>query len=408
MLIPLKNICFSAIIIITACFFANTLSAQPGVEKTYRFAARQTKLMLAEINKQKINNTDKKPVEPRTVDASGKLKMIPSGDWCSGFFPGELWYLYEYTKDTSWLNAAKEFTAPIEAEQYTKTTHDLGFEIYCSAGNAYRLTKNAHYKEVILNAARSLSTRFNPVVGCIKSWDNTRQWKYPVIIDNMMNLELLFEASKISGDTSFSHIAIVHANTTLKNHFRPDHSSYHVIDYDPETGNILHKQTAQGYADSSAWARGQAWGLYGFTLCYRETGNKIYLNQAEHIAKFILTHPNLPADLVPYWDYNAPYRQSAPRDASAAAITASALLELSTYSSNKLYATAANKIIAGLRSYYQAQPNKSRGFLLLHSTGNKPANSEIDVPIIYADYYYLEALMRKHRLAGKKNVITGL
>ena len=390
------------------CLMSASGIAQPDVNKAYGFAQQQTKLMLAEIGNNKYANATAKLVEPRTLNVDGQLKMIQSGDWCSGFFPGELWYLYEFTKDNSWLTVAKQYTILIEAEQYATTTHDLGFEIYCSAGNAYRLTKDDHYKDVIITAAKSLSTRFNPVVGCIKSWDNRKEWKFPVIIDNMMNLELLFEASKLTGDTSFRHIAITHANTTLKNHMRPDYSSYHVVDYDPETGKVAHRQTHQGYADNSAWARGQAWGLYGFTLCYRETLNKVYLNEAEHIAQFILTNPNIPADMIPYWDYNVPDKQTAPRDASAAAITAAALLELSTYSKNKLYTQAADKIIASLETKYQAEPNGSKGFLLLHSTGHKPANSEVDVPIIYADYYYLEALMRKNRLASKKNVLSGL
>jgi uncharacterized protein YyaL (SSP411 family) len=223
----------------------------------------------------------------------------------------------------------------------------------------------------------------------------------------MMNLELLFEATRLSGDSSFYKVAVTHANTTLKNHFRPDNSSYHVIDYDPETGKVLHKQTLQGFADSSAWARGQAWGLYGYTMCYRETHNKVYLQQAEKIAKYIFSNPQMPADLVPYWDYDAAKLPGQPRDASAAAIAASALYELSSYSANgKVYKKTADKILNSLSNYYQPRQGDARGFLLLHSTGHKPANSEIDVPIIYADYYYLEALLRQRRIAGKKPVIN--
>jgi uncharacterized protein YyaL (SSP411 family) len=223
----------------------------------------------------------------------------------------------------------------------------------------------------------------------------------------MMNLELLFEATKLSGDSSFYKIAVTHANTTMKNHFRADYSSYHVIDYDPETGKVMHKQTLQGFADESAWARGQAWGLYGFTMCYRETGNKTYLQQAENIAKFIFSNHNMTKDLVPYWDYNDTAIPNVPRDASAASVMASALFELSTYSSNgKTYKATGDKIIKSLSEHYQAQPDSTHGFLLLHSTGHKPAKSEIDVPIIYADYYYLEALLRQKHLANKKPVIN--
>ena len=195
--------------------------------------------------------------------------------------------------------------------------------MYCSFGNGYRLTGDTTYRSVILQSAKSLSKRFNPVAGVIKSWDhNKAKWKFPVIIDNMMNLELLFEATKLTGDSSFYKIAISHADQTLKNHFRPDYSSWHVLDYDTQTGKVTQKLTAQGYSDESAWARGQAWALYGFTMCYRETQHPAYLDQAKAIAKFILNHKSIPADGIPYWDYNDPKIPAASRDASAAAITA--------------------------------------------------------------------------------------
>ncbi|MBE9664732.1 glycoside hydrolase family 88 protein [Mucilaginibacter boryungensis] len=371
--------------------------AQNDAAKGFAFAEKQTDLLLKETAEAK---KIAKPgmVSPRSVE-KGELVLIPSKDWCSGFFPGELWYLYQYTKNPKWLKEAKAYTANIEQEKTNGGTHDMGFKIYCSVGNGYKLTKDPHYKEVILEAAKTLATRFNPTVGCIKSWDNRKDWKFPVIIDNMMNLELLFEASKLSGDSSFYKIAVSHANTTMKNHFRDDYSSFHVIDYDPETGKVLHKQTHQGYADGSAWARGQAWGLYGYTMCYRETKNKIYLKQAENIAKFIFNNPNLPKDLVPYWDFNDPAIPKVPRDASAAAVIASALYELSMYSANgKQYKGWANTIVKNLTDNYQAKPGESKGFILLHSTGNKPANGEIDAPISYADYYYLEALLRQKGL----------
>ncbi len=382
-------------------------SAQHDAKQAIPFAEKQTDVMLKAIPQAKEKATRPNVAVPRTLNAAGELVMIPSRDWVSGFFPGELWYLFEYTHDQKWKDAAKTYTAFIEPEKFDKGTHDVGFKIYCSVGNGYRLTKDAHYKDVIIQAAKTLSTRFNPKVGAIKSWDGRKEWPYPVIIDNMMNLELLFEASKLSGDTSFRNIAIRHANTTMKNHFRPDFSSYHVIDYDPETGAAVHKQTHQGYADASAWARGQGWGLYGYTLCYRETKDPKYLKQAEAIAKFIMTNPNMPADKVPYWDFNAPDIPNAPRDASAAAIMASAFYELSTYSKNgKQYRKMADEMTNSLSKNYQAKPGESQGFILLHSTGHKPANSEIDVPISYADYYYLEALLRQDRLEKGKPVIA--
>jgi unsaturated chondroitin disaccharide hydrolase len=384
-------------------------SAQKNNAKTFDFVQHQTKVLLAETAKAKATVTKPNQFSPRALGPKGDLVLVSSKDWCSGFFPGNLWFLYEYTGDKFWKEQSEPFTAVMEGEKNNRGTHDLGFMVYNSVGNAYRLTHEEKYKDDIITAAKSLSTRFNPAVGCIKSWDGRKEWKFPVIIDNMMNLELLFEATKLSGDSSFYKIAVTHANTTLKNHFRADNSSYHVIDYDPETGQVAHKQTHQGFADSSAWARGQAWGLYGYTICYRETGNKIYLQQAEKIAKYIFSNPQMPDDLVPYWDYDAAKQGNQPRDASAAAITASALYELSIYSTNgKAYKKKADKIINSLNKSYQPQPDNARGFLLLHSTGHKPANSEIDVPIIYADYYYLEALLRQKRLADKKPVINAV
>jgi len=392
------------LIFLILCLLSTVVYGQNDNQKAFSFAEKQTELMLNELAHGTSTKAD--PVSPRTLDHQGNLVLIPAKDWVSGFFPGELWYLYEHTHSSKWLAAAKQYTAKVEPEQFDKGTHDVGFKIYCSVGNGYRLTKNEHYKEVIIQAAKTLCTRFNPVVRAIKSWDHRKEWKYPVIIDNMMNLELLFVATKLSGDSTFHKVAVSHANTTMKNHFRPDYSSYHVIDYDPQTGAVLHKQTHQGFADSSAWARGQGWGLYGYTMCYRETKDPAYLKQAEAIAKFIFSHPNLPKDKVPYWDFDAPDRPNAPRDASAAALMASALYELSTYSKNgKQYKKTANQILHSLTKNYQAKPGESKGFLLLHSTGHKPANSEIDVPISYADYYYLEALTRQNRLADGKPVV---
>ena len=340
---------------------------------------------------------------PRTLE-NGNLKLVASRDWTSGFFPGELWMLYGYTGSKEWRQAAEIYTGIMEREKTNATTHDMGFKIYCSFGTGYRLTKDKAYRDVIIQSARTLSTRFNPKIGCIRSWDHHRNlWDFPVIIDNMMNLELLFEATRLTGDSSFYRIAVSHANTTMKNHYRPDYSSFHVVDYDTVTGQVRRKMTYQGANDSSAWARGQAWGLYAYTMCYRYTHDGRYLEQAEHIASFILHHPNLPADKVPYWDFNAPGIPGAgasatgaePRDASAAAIIASGLYELCQYSRNAgEYRAVANTILKNLTDHYRSPIGANKGFILLHSTGGKPSNTEVDVPINYADYYYLEALLR--------------
>ncbi|MFB6455024.1 glycoside hydrolase family 88 protein [Chitinophaga sp. Hz27] len=357
-------------------------------DETLQFAARQYKLMAQHLPDS---------VLPKSTTKTGALETSNSRWWCSGFYPGTNWYLFEYTKDPAFKAEALKRMALVEKEKNNKGTHDLGFMMYCPFGNAYRITKDPAYKAVLLTSAASLSTRFNPTVGCIKSWDHGT-WKFPVIIDNMMNLELLTWASKASGDKKFAEIAKTHANTTMKNHFRPDYSSYHVIDYDPATGAVLQKKTHQGYADSSAWSRGQAWGLYGYTLMYRETKDKKYLEQAKHIAEFILNNPNMPADLVPYWDYNAPNIPNALRDVSAASVAASALLELSKYTdktTGNRYWGAAEKMLASLCSpAYLAKEGENNDFILMHSVGSLPHNSEVDVPLTYADYYFVEALLR--------------
>jgi unsaturated chondroitin disaccharide hydrolase len=376
--------------------FSFVKAQKTDVKKAFASAAKQTDVLVKNVDS--ARKVKPNLVSPRTVE-NGQFKMVISKDWTSGFFPAELWYFYQYTKDKKWLDLAKKYTEDIKKEQFNKGTHDLGFMIYCPFGNGYRLTNDPAYKAVIIQAAKSLSTRFNAKAGVLKSWDhNGDKWKYPVIIDNMMNLELLFETTKLTGDSSFYKIAVTHANTTMKNHFRPDFSSYHVIDYDTLTGNVRQKVTAQGYANESAWARGQAWALYGYTMCYRETKNKAYLAQADGVAGFILNSKITPVDGIPYWDYNDPKIPDVSRDASAASITASALYELAKYSDNgKKYKAAADKILYSLSTKYTSKPGADYGFILEHSTGHRPAKSEIDVPINYADYYYLEALLRSSK-----------
>jgi hypothetical protein len=268
---------------------------------------------------------------PRSY-VDGQCTSQNSRWWCSGFFPGVLWYLYENDRDDNILNYARHYTDMLEREQYTKDNHDIGFILFCSFGNGYRLTNNPHDKDVLLTGARSLSSRFNPRVGLIRSWDfNKNQWQYPVIIDNMMNLEMLLWASKASGNPYFKKIAESHADKTSKYHYRPDESCFHVVSYDTITGLPHIRQTNQGYSDQSAWSRGQTWGLYGFTFMYRYTHEHRYLDKAESIAHYLIHQPNMPKDYIPYWDFDAPNIPNAKRDASAAAIMASALIELSQY-----------------------------------------------------------------------------
>lgn len=350
-----------------------------------------------------------KILNPRTIEKDGSIRYIPIDDWCSGFFPGNIWYTYELTDDAKWLPLARKYTEALDSVKHLKWHHDVGFMIGCSYLNGYRIAKIDAYKDVIIEAAKSLSTRFRPNAGVIQSWDADkgwqaqRGWKCPVIIDNMMNLELLFEATALTGDSTYYNIAVSHANKTLANHFREDNSCYHVVDYDPETGEVRKKQTAQGYADESAWARGQAWAIYGYTVCYRYTKDSRYLEHAEKVYNFIFNNPNLPEDLVPYWDYNAPNIPNEPRDASSAACTASALYELCTYLPNKGYKEMADKIMESLGSpAYRAEVGTNGNFILMHSVGSIPHGAEIDVPLNYADYYFLEGLIRKRDLETTK------
>lgn len=326
-------------------------------------------------------------------------------DWRSGFFPGSMWLLHELTGDDSLVPLAQKYTEAISEAQFLTNHHDIGFIINCSYGRGRKVVKTDEYNRVLVQAAKSLCTRFRPGAGIIQSWDvnsnswqSKRGWSCPVIIDNMMNLELLFEATKISGDSTFYKVAVSHANRTLDEHFRPDGSCFHVIDYDPTTGEVLHRHTAQGYAHSSAWSRGQSWAIYGYTVCYRETKDPRYLDQAVKTYNFMKNHPNMPADQVPYWDMDAPDIPNEPRDASTAAVIASALYELCTYpvADAKGMRQYADKIMKSLGSKDYTAPVGSNGrFILMHSVGSIPHNNEVDVPLNYADYYYLEALSRR-------------
>ena len=342
---------------------------------------------------------------PRTIE-KGKLVTILERDWTAGFFPGSLWYLFEATGDSKWRAAAQHFTQLLEGERLNRTTHDVGFILNSSFGNGLRLTQNPAYRLVLLEGAESLSTRYSPVVRSIKSWDRSpTEYTYPVIIDNMMNLELLLWAARSGGNSRLREIAVAHADTTLANHFRPDGSTFHVVDYDTATGRVLRRITHQGAADSSAWARGQSWSLYGFTMMYRETKDVRYLQAAEKVAEFLMNHPRLPADKVPYWDYDAPGQPNAPRDSSAAAIMCSGLFELARFAAAAPAARYLAFAEAQLRSLasdaYLAEPGTNGGFLLKHATGNFPKNTEVDGPIDYADYYFIEALMRAREVAAK-------
>jgi unsaturated chondroitin disaccharide hydrolase len=366
--------------------------------KNFSDAAAQYKFLSEQLPADKF---------PKTFfPTTNKYEHSNSEWWCSGFYPGTLLYLFEQTKDSSLYKESMRILKVLEKEKLNTGTHDLGFMMYCSFGNADRIAHRPEYKEILLASAKSLSTRFNPKTGCIKSWDSKNPTDYLVIIDNMMNLELLFWATRVSGDSSFYKIAVTHANTTIKNHFRSDNSTYHVLNYDSETGAVKQKRTAQGAADESAWARGQAWGLYGFTETFRNTNDSRYLDQAKKIAEFILNHPNLPADKIPYWDFNAPGIPNALRDASAGSIMAAALIELSGYvdkNASKKYIKVAETILKTLSGEtYKAAAGTNGGFIIQHGVGHFPNKTEVDVPLTYGDYYFVEAMIRYKNLSSRK------
>lgn len=363
------------------------------IDKQLKFGAAQYKILAKKVHADSL---------PESFE-NGRSRTISAKNWVSGFYPGTLFYLYEATgdKEIHELGLAK---LPVMEPIKNLDSHDIGFMMYCSFGNANRLKPVSEYNDVLVTSAKTLTKRFNPIVGCTMSW-GSKPGEFRVIVDNMMNLELLMWATKYTGDPSYAKVAVTHANTTLKNHFRPDGSSYHLVNYNSETGGIHRKQTVQGYADDSAWARGQSWGLYGYTMMYRETKDVKYLEQAKKIAHFILSHPNLPADKIPYWDFNSPGIPNDFRDASAAAINASALLELAGYVDNTLaakYVNVVETIIKTLASdRFTASYAGNGGFILKHSVAHLPKGAMIDVPLTYADYYYVEAMLRYKKL-GKK------
>ena len=390
-----KTLIFIALIV--SLSFMETCYSQKNnsfnIKKQLDYCAEQASKTLAVIPNDGTS--------PRSIPTGSKeWKFVDYKDWTSGFWPGELWYLYEATGDKKWQKEADKFSQFLKPLSVSKANdHDLGFQIFNSFGNGYRLTKNPEYKDIILKTADTLATLFNPKVGTIQSWPHNKYGGHNTIIDNMMNLELLFWASKNGGSKKLYDIAVKHAETTMNNHFRPDYSSYHVLIYDYETGKKIKGRTAQGYSDDSMWARGQAWAIYGFTLTYRETKDSTFLDFAHKIARVYLDRLTT-EDLIPYWDFNAPNIPNEPRDASAAAIVSSALIELSSFTKDKKlkneYLDKAKKMIVSLSNNYQSHDVNSA--FLLHSTGHKPAGSEIDCSINYADYYYLEALLRLQKL----------
>jgi len=398
----MKKIVVGLAVVLGFCTCAHQPSGTLDVNKALDYCAKQTQRTLTEL---KTDSGIDYTMMPRNIMADEQhwnCRKATKEEWCAGFWPGVLWYDYEYTKDKQVLEEAENFTHSLKFLSHIPAyDHDLGFLVFCSYGNGYRLTKNPAYKQVILDTADTLATLFNPIVGTILSWPREvepRNWPHNTIMDNMINLEMLFWAAKNGGNPYLYDIAVSHADKTMKSQFRPDYTSYHVAVYDTITGNLIKGVTHQGYADSTMWARGQAWAIYGYTVVYRETKDPKYLDFAQKVTDVYLDR--LPEDKVPYWDFDDPSIPNAPRDASAGAVVASALLELSTYLPNgtgKRYKDAAIEMLTSLSSD-SYQSGESKPSFLLHSVGHWPNHLEIDASIIYADYYYIEALLRLKRL----------
>ena len=398
----MKKIVVGLAVVLGFCTCAHQPSGTLDVNKALDYCAKQTQRTLTEL---KTDSGIDYTMMPRNIMADEQhwnCRKATKEEWCAGFWPGVLWYDYEYTKDKQVLEEAENFTHSLKFLSHIPAyDHDLGFLVFCSYGNGYRLTKNPAYKQVILDTADTLATLFNPIVGTILSWPREvepRNWPHNTIMDNMINLEMLFWAAKNGGNPYLYDIAVSHADKTMKSQFRPDYTSYHVAVYDTITGNLIKGVTHQGYADSTMWARGQAWAIYGYTVVYRETKDPKYLDFVQKVTDVYLDR--LPEDKVPYWDFDDPSIPNAPRDASAGAVVASALLELSTYLPNgtgKRYKDASIEMLTSLSSD-SYQSGESKPSFLLHSVGHWPNHSEIDASIIYADYYYIEALLRLKRL----------
>ncbi len=397
-----------AFMLLTSCgkqLAQTTVENEFNVDAQLNYCVQQTSKTLNEIPDNGLIPRNIAPNNP-------EWRMVDYTDWTSGFWPGELWYLFEATADSKWKKAADKYTQYLKPLSVSSATdHDLGFQVFNSYGNGYRLTKDPEYKAVLLKTADTLATLFNRKVGTILSWPRdvpNMEWpQHNTIMDNMINLELLFWASKNGGSKKLYDMAVSHAVVTMNNHFRPDYTSYHAVVYNKDTGKKIKAVTHQGYDDHSMWARGQAWAIYGYTMVYRETKDPKFLDFAHKVTRVYLDR--LPKDLIPYWDFDDPTIPNTTRDASAAAVVASALLELATYTTDYNLANEYNEKALGmlkeLSDNYQSKDQNSA--LLLHSTGHRPAGSEIDYSIIYADYYYVEALLRYKKIAkGQKPLIT--
>ncbi|MEE9437415.1 MAG: T9SS type A sorting domain-containing protein [Saprospiraceae bacterium] len=384
----MKKVLLSVIFFCVQSFIVGQIAVET-IDSTIKFANEQMKNTILEMN-------DNSSLHPNQTNiSSGRWEFSNRKWWISGFFAGVSWYMSELVGDNSyWLDIATRWTKDLESQKNDTGNHDVGFQIFCSYGNANRITPNEDYKNIIITAANSLASRYDETVGSIRSW-SWGNWNYPVIVDNMMNLELLLWASENGGDEELKTIAIKHAKKTLENHIREDGSTYHIVDYNND-GSIKNKDTHQGYNIESTWSRGQAWGIYGFTMMYQYTKNDTFLTAAKKLSDYFID--NLPDDFVPYSDFKDPNIPNVSKDASAAAITCSALFELAKYVDDDKYKNSAVDILNSLVNNYLAKNSN------YHSVIKRACvrSGDSERGLIYADYYFLEALMRY------KNSVTSI
>ena len=393
--------------LVIAVFFAGEIASAASLPDT--MLANAWTFSLARLRATMTAMGNSTTLFPRSASqTSGKWTTVATTDWTTGFYPGCLWLAYEKSGDTLFRYNAQRWTTALYAQRNDTSTHDVGFEIFTSYGNGYRLLGTASYLTTILNASQTLVKRYRPLAGVIDCWTYAPyDTGWEEIIDCMMNLEMLFWASQNGAGTTYYDTAVSHANHAMNNHFRTDSSTYHVVKYSRTTGAVISRETRQGYSNSSCWARGQAWAVHGFTMAYRFTGNAQFLVAARKAADYFVFHT--PADRIPYWDYQAPGIPSdtVPRDASAAAIAASGMLELSTFvgaADSVRYRDSAVSILRALCSTkYRALTTQAS--ILNHSTGGRPQNTEVDLGIIYADYYFLQALLRYELYSSATSVL---
>lgn len=334
---------------------------------------------------------------PHVAREDGVYDDLRHSWWTSGFWPGLLWLMYDVSGKEAFKNAAWDWDAKLErcfSEHPISLHHDVGFQFLPTAVIKYELTGDKEGLRIGLKAANYLAGRFNVEGGFIRAWEGDKAIGW-AIVDCMMNIPLLFWASRTTGDPRYKQIAMRHADTFLKYAIRDDGSVAHILSFDPETGEFIEQLGGQGLSATSSWSRGNAWALHGLAVAYRCTGELRYLNAAKRVSHYFIA--SLPDDHVPHWDFRAHPIEAEERDTSAGSIAASGLLELAALvpeDERRIYAGAAERMLLSLAERYATWDRPEHGAILVEGTGNKPAGSNINVSLIYGDYYFAEAFAK--------------